>query len=72
MRLNLIDDHVSAVYITFYFVLAARDFGFGALSGHLAVFVAIPAFRNCSGWNFRFFKSSDHVAGKSGSAVVTV
>jgi hypothetical protein len=72
MRLNLTDDHVPAVYITFHFLLAARDPGFGALSHHLAVIVAIPAFRNCCGWNFCLFKSIDHVAGKSGAAVLDV
>ena len=41
MRLNLIDDNISAVYITFYLLLAAGDFGFGALSNRLAVFVAV-------------------------------
>ena len=66
------DDHVPAVYITFHFLLAARDPGSGALSHHLAVIVAVPAFRNCCRWNFCLFKSIDHVAGKSGAAVVNV
>jgi hypothetical protein len=71
MRLNLTDDHVPAFYIAFYFLLAARHPGVGALSHHLAVNVAIPAFGNCGGWRFCTFKSIDPAAGKSDPAVLT-
>lgn len=71
LRLNLTDDDVSAVYITVYLLLAAGHYGFGALPGHLAIVVAIPAFGDCSRWRFCAFKRIDHAAGESGSPVVT-
>jgi hypothetical protein len=68
--LNLTDDHIAAVYIAFYFLLAAGDSGFGALSDRVAFNVAIQDHGNCSGRNFCIFQSVDHAAGKSDSAVV--
>jgi uncharacterized protein (UPF0333 family) len=70
--LNLTDDHIAAVDIAFYFLLAAGDFGFGALSNCMAFYVAIQDFGNCSRWNFCILKSFDPAAGKSNSAVINV
>jgi hypothetical protein len=50
--LSLNDDYFSAVSITFYMLLAAGNSGFGALSNHLAVFIAVPDSRHCSRWHF--------------------
>jgi len=63
-------DNVPAVYITLYFLLAACYFGFGALSDHLAFFVAIQNFGNCSGRNFCIFKSIDHAARTGAPTIV--
>jgi hypothetical protein len=52
--------------------LAAGNFGFGALSNRMVVFVALQDFGNCSGRNFCIFKSFDHAALKSGSTDLTV
>jgi hypothetical protein len=71
-KLSLTRDHFAIVHIAFYLLLAAGNSGIGALSNCLAVFVAIPAFRNCCGRNFCVFKSIDHAAGKSDSAIVNV